>query len=165
MKVIFLDIDGVLNNVTDTEAGNGDPFALDHKNWNFFSKLALTEIVKKTGAKVVISSSWRKMAPDVSWWNEQFALGGIEAECIDITGSSRNGFRGREVRDWLKTNPVESYVILDDESDFYRDQPRVWVDMNHGLRPWHVEQVVNLLNNGNFTPLYCMEERNPPADG
>lgn len=165
MKIIFLDIDGVLNNITDDQEGNGDPFALDHQNWSSLSKAALNEIVKQTGAKVVISSSWRKMQPDIGWWNEQFAIGGIVADCISVTPGSENGFRGREIRQWLKDRDIETYVILDDESDFYSDQPRIHVDMFHGLLMHHVPQAISLLNGDKFAPIYCMEERNPPHDG
>lgn len=50
MKVIFLDIDGVLNTNSDREISN-DKLKL------------LSELVSKTGANVVLSSSWR------NWWN------------------------------------------------------------------------------------------------
>ena len=50
MKVIFLDIDGVLNTNSDKEISN-DKLKL------------LSELVSKTGADVVLSSSWR------NWWN------------------------------------------------------------------------------------------------
>ena len=50
MKVIFLDIDGVLNTNSDREISN-DKLKL------------LSELVSKTGADVVLSSSWR------NWWN------------------------------------------------------------------------------------------------
>ena len=46
MKVIFLDIDGVLNTNSDREISN-DKLKL------------LSELVSKTGADVVLSSSWR----------------------------------------------------------------------------------------------------------
>lgn len=50
MKVIFLDIDGVLNTNSDREISN-DKLKL------------LSELVSKTGAEIVLSSSWR------NWWN------------------------------------------------------------------------------------------------
>ena len=50
MKVIFLDIDGVLNTNSDREISD-DKLKL------------LSELVSKTGADVVLSSSWR------NWWN------------------------------------------------------------------------------------------------
>lgn len=50
MKVIFLDIDGVLNTNSNKEISN-DKLKL------------LSELVSKTGADVVLSSSWR------NWWN------------------------------------------------------------------------------------------------
>ena len=54
MKVIFLDIDGVLNCGTTTElTKTGDRF-VENK---FIERLK--KIVDETGAKVVLSSDWR----------------------------------------------------------------------------------------------------------
>ena len=50
MKIIFLDIDGVLNT-------NSDRNISDEK------LIFLSELVPKTGAEIVLSSSWR------NWWN------------------------------------------------------------------------------------------------
>lgn len=50
VKVIFLDIDGVLNT-------NSDRNISDEK------LIFLSELVSKTGAEIVLSSSWR------NWWN------------------------------------------------------------------------------------------------
>ena len=166
MKIIFLDIDGVLNNTSDSHSDTPftDVWSRDHTNWWPHSVNVLGDIVAATGAKIVISSSWRKLEPDIEWWNEQFRLAKIEVECIGITPSSRNGFRGREIKQYLSEHPkISSYVILDDESDFYPDQPRVHIAMDNGLLHTHKESIIQLLHGGSFTPIFCMEERNPPT--
>jgi hypothetical protein len=170
MKVVMLDVDGVLNNVHDMRENLESGRALDHKNWNAESCAALAEIVRKTDAKIVISSTWRKHVSLgqhlAEWWNEEFSAAKIPSVCIGITGGSRNGFRGREVNDWLINHPeITNYLVLDDDSDFYSNQPRICVDSELGLRDIHVETAVQLLNGGEFIPISCMEERNPPVDG
>ena len=72
-KVIFLDIDGVLNferwyqNVDGRNPGNlnGEEGDLDPECIN-----RIIKICNETGAKVVISSDWR-----ISWYGTQYRLG------------------------------------------------------------------------------------------
>lgn len=93
MKVIFLDIDGVLNceeayvngfckykeiNLTEGKKDHYQEFYSPSKLW-------LNRLIKETNAKIVISSSWRKSGlgfmKDV--WKEE----GMEGEIIDTTPS------------------------------------------------------------------------------
>ena len=53
MKVIFLDIDGVLN-CSKTHNPRKLPYVIDHKLLNRFERL-----LQRTKAKVVLSSTWR----------------------------------------------------------------------------------------------------------
>ena len=162
MKIIFLDIDGVLNNYSSMAEGTWVQ-ALDHTNWDRKSLDALQSIVDATQAWVVISSSWRKIKPSVVWWNEQFKAAGLNLNCIDITGGSSNGFRGREVAEWCDSVEPLDFVILDDDSDFYPEQPRVWVNGQFGLTQEHATRAIELLNGAEMTPIRCMEEINPPV--
>ena len=67
MKVIFLDIDGVLNSETHAKeisklrkAGKATDKDLDRWDYPYEgTMLPLQKIVKETGAKIVLSSSWR----------------------------------------------------------------------------------------------------------
>ncbi len=74
MKIIFLDIDGVLNHTPQW-------FDVNYFVWKWFrweweipyqieKKLAkrIEYIIKKTGAKVVISSTWRYTFTNTSQW-------------------------------------------------------------------------------------------------
>ena len=167
MKIIFCDVDGVLNNLRERHEkvdGSGDVFAVDYKNWNKHAVKRIDDLCYYTGAQVVISSSWRKLYPDYMWWNEQFKLAGAKhIWVVDVTGDSHNGFRGREINDYLlEEADIDRYVILDDESDFYPDQPRVYVDMYGGLLNHHFLEALMILE-GKMEPkqYYCMEERNP----
>ena len=104
MKVLFLDIDGVVNNKR-TEKKFRRLMAIDP------AMAALVQrIVQNTGCEIVLSSSWRL-----------FQLGRDEVESkvcklADITPFLRARTpRGYEIKAWLARHPeVEHYAILDD---------------------------------------------------
>lgn len=130
MRIIFLDIDGVLN------------------SWASFYKITtkklqlLNDLIEQTGAKIVISSSWRigsnnvKEFLDKNFSKSIFRLDTFKditnQECIsnifynntidliDTFGPSR----GDEIKRWLDnhSDDVESYVILDDDTDVLDEQ-------------------------------------------
>ena len=123
-KVIFLDIDGVLN-TDDHSADDWTPI-----NEQFVQNLAY--IVKKTDAEIILTSSWRyKLASDsrlVSCKmdeNVKLLLDMLDKYNLHISGITPlrfNGADGRpfEIRLWLSDKPdVKNYVILDDE-DFWK---------------------------------------------
>ena len=107
MKVIFLDIDGVLNTNSDREISN-DKLKL------------LSELVSKTGADVVLSSSWR------NWWNNpkinipgsfitnwknQFLDNNISITLITELECPKN----LSIEKFIIQYDVKRYVVLDDE--------------------------------------------------
>jgi hypothetical protein len=110
MKVLFLDIDGVLNNFHQRNFGETySPPACD----------ALNSIIKRTpGLKIVISSAWRRWG--TKYMRDVLKKNGIidaETIVIDCTGDE-HGPRGDQIQFWLDRNPgTTNMVILDDESD------------------------------------------------
>lgn len=151
MKVIFLDIDGVLNSVAyDRERtsaqGNIDETRLP----------LLRRLVEATGARIVLSTSWRRhwdRDPERRDWigrelSETFSLGGLEI--FDKTPEIDPRERPSEVRAWLLAHPeVESYVILDDffggweelSNHLVKTHPRV----GRGLEDAHVSAAIRIL--------------------
>ena len=142
-KVIFLDIDGVLNYQlmweekvqhlrhkelpADTPKGAHDICEKKVK--------LLNELIRSTDAKVVVSSSWRKNR-SVESLQEVLDYKGFKGEIIGKTPYLNFAFdesfpynysvpRGCEIKAWLETNKVKlntkmskvKYVILDDDSD------------------------------------------------
>ena len=108
MKVVFLDIDGVL---TSCRIGffNFDIYAINFLTW-FFDKV---------GFKIVISSTWRN-SHGKEFWETIFPN-----MIHDDWRTKRYGgeMRGFEVREWLKRHPeVTDYLIIDDDKDFFEDQ-------------------------------------------
>lgn len=108
MKVIFLDIDGVLNPFSHlSPEGNFSKIACKHLN-------ALLEGCPE--AKVVISSSWRHRGLDVV--KDVLKRNGIDCDrVIGMTDETNHDDRGHHIERWLKDHSVEKFVILDDDSD------------------------------------------------
>ena len=98
-KYIFLDIDGVLNSQDFVnELG---------KLWNGsqFDKKAidrLNQITENTGAKIVISSTWRILYSFEELTN-LLKKEGVKAEVIDVT-PCLNDSRQTEILYWLEAN-------------------------------------------------------------
>lgn len=128
IKIIFLDIDGVLNN-EESEYYPVDNGRFGRTTELFTPRLIdnLNLLLTKTGAKIVVSSTWRlgKTVEEL-----QLILNGmgVVGEVIDKTEDHNNGFtfRGNEIIKWVKDNKgllgcpyydFKSYVILDDDSD------------------------------------------------
>lgn len=118
MKVLFLDIDGVVNceNTFKMGARNTTPYPLDPE-----MAFMVGKIVLYTGCAVVLSSSWR---------HDERAIKAVEdniVPIIGITGNSRlvnyeDKPRGHEIQSWLDAHQVDKYAILDDDSDMLESQ-------------------------------------------
>lgn len=111
-KVIFLDIDGVMNHVR-TRAGPGGGLRAMLEP---ASVALLNRVVEDTGAAVVISSSWRLVLP-LGALREAFAAAGCVAEIVDVTPALDASRRELEIAAWLaaQAEPPARFVILDDE--------------------------------------------------
>lgn len=132
MKVLFLDIDGVLNSHRSCLALGGFPYGVEGYNRDQFDEVAVRlvrHIVKVAGASIVLSSSWRILHD-----YEDIARG-LELPIIDCTPRLA-GSRGSEIAAWLAQHPeVETYAIVDDDSDMLDGQVHRFVktNMDNGL--------------------------------
>ena len=141
MKVIFLDVDGVLNSAQD---GYSIRLRTD-------SHLKLLQrIVKKTGAKIVLSSSWRiGFTPASRNLLARFKEYGLEL--MDCTPELPASCRGDEIRQWLTDNvynyDIENFVILDDEANMaeFTDKNLVQTDTNIGLQKQDAVECIKML--------------------
>lgn len=117
MKVLFLDIDGVLNSAKTCCAFGGYPSTMDHIG--AFDQAAirlLQRLCDSAGVKVVLSSTWRL---DKEW---QTYGPGLGLPIVDRTPSF-HAPRGRQIQKWLDDHPeVEQYAIVDDDSDMLAEQ-------------------------------------------
>ena len=124
MKVIFLDVDGVLNSVDTSEVFQGF-VGIDDK---LVSKLR--KIVRATGAQIVLSSSWKhdwepldkdkqnKYGDYLDQKHKKYLL-----SAVDKTSEANSECRGEGIIEWVGTHEVDSFIILDDEwFDFKMDE-------------------------------------------
>lgn len=155
MKILFLDIDGVLNSREYDR----------RRNWSEQSNIdktrlpLLKRIIKSTGAKIVLISSWR------SHWNSDGALcdgagrymNDLFAEyglsVYDKTPDLDRGARRKdEVVAWLSahTGEVENFAILDDCAFGWEELSGSYIHTNPhfgmGLEEEQAAEAIKLLN-------------------
>ena len=110
MKIIFLDIDGVLNAGCEDE-----PFILPE------CAQRLNCIIQETGATVVLSSAWRNLIHSGEMTTKGFQrllqTHMIRCHVLGATPEVRGVLgRGKQISVWLAENgPVECYVVIDDD--------------------------------------------------
>lgn len=162
MKVIFLDIDGVLNVYPQGRDRFGSIF-----HQHFVDNLK--KIIDETGAKIVVSSTWRFAGLKImqEMWDERSLPGeviGITRDCNQLVGEGKFEFfdhveRGHEIQEWLEDHPeIERYVILDDDNDMLENQRGNFVrtanninhpdcvDIGYGLTAICAERAIRILN-------------------
>lgn len=156
MKIIFLDIDGVMNDfeiikksVRGVKTNSNNPpliYLTSSIGDAFISRL--NKLVKSTGADVVVSSTWRKWYT-LERMQQAFKIMGFEGTIVGVTPilETRRGF---EIEDWIKSNEnsfkVEKFVILDDDNDMEHLMDRlVLTSMFSGLTDEHVVRAIEML--------------------
>jgi HAD domain in Swiss Army Knife RNA repair proteins len=147
-KVIFLDIDGVLNVIPQ---GRDQFGAIFHPH--FVDNLRC--IIEQTDAKIVISSTWRHSGLKVM--QLMWEMRDLPGEVIDIT-PSLNTNRGEEIEYWLQENWTDRYCIIDDDDDMLPEQMPFFVktsdnfdhedkiDIGYGLTRKCSERAIEILN-------------------
>lgn len=161
MKVIFLDIDGVLNTevyicsvfqCVELMGGNAHKDMRGHMDgfghqFDPLAVRALKLIIDKTDAKIVISSTWRgaRLSVMQDLWKKR----NLPGDVIDVTPFLHKEVRGEEISAWLKSrNDVDGYLIIDDDSDMLdRQKPHfLRTDFQYGLMINQYENAVEILN-------------------
>lgn len=171
MHVIFLDIDGVLNSEAflrkrdeqHRQCSRAPDACTCYHLENQIDQEALARLnrlVAELAAKIVISSSWRKLLdpPEL-----QRVLKG-HGLCGEIIGETPDGpndpelramlgytdriERGHEIDAWLRAHPeVTRFVILDDCSDMAMHKNRlVQTDAESGLQDQDVELALRVMS-------------------
>lgn len=166
-KILFLDIDGVLN--------SGDNMVSLHTNRQigliddvrdefgyFFDDRCVRHlrwVEHETKCKFVISSTWRKDGLEVmqNLWTKR----NLPGEVIDITPTrvsqyvinmygiiNDEGDRGFEIQEWLEENNWDKYCIADDDGDMLNHQMGQFVKVNNkvGLDYFSAMKIINVLN-------------------
>lgn len=159
MKIIFLDMDGVMNGYPFLDSIPDRPLSGFHEKENrtWWEEMInpkcverLQTIVEATEAKVVLSTSWRMFwEPDEM--QEMLEDKGFAGEIIGKT--PRRGFsggrRGQEIQQWLDDTDldIEAYVALDDCAFMYPVTDR-WVQTSedrNGITDEEAQQAIDML--------------------
>lgn len=152
MRVIFLDVDGVLNcRHTRTRTSDGWCFVDD------YLVRRLRELVVRSGARLVLSSTWRE-----GWHQEDESLNDVSftelrdkfrefgIEIFDRTGEMRQ-CRWQSIQEYMarpREDPIEHYVIIDDWDDMGEySNHLVWTNPSTGLTDEDVEEALRILEN------------------
>lgn len=148
-KILFLDIDGVVNSMETTNFK--DLYPLDP-----YMAFLVGRIQLETACDVVLSSAWRHHPESLKHVSERVV------KLLDKTPSLNHKYdppvfargrtwdyalRGDEVNAWLAEHPeVTRHAILDDSSDFYDDQPLFQTTFQTGLNDEIANKVIEYLN-------------------
>lgn len=160
MKVIFLDVDGVLSHRGTFSNFDRNCLAL------------LADIVEQTDAKIVISSSWREDENNLNFlmarlgdfnlhekvvgktpilWELSEMVWNDDTGPMDVVGWI--GQRGHEIEKFIKSDliDIEKFVILDDDplAKQREDWPHgKWIQtfMDEGLNTENARQAIDFLN-------------------
>ena len=169
-KVIFLDIDGVLNsNRTLYEDISLEDDLISN----------LKELVDKTGAKIILSSSWRLSTEAIATLMDKLdkfglVISGMTYDGVDLDWLEKYEFditekyldtkfdfdenkqikithdRGAEIFKWLHDHDDCAYVILDDEIEdikpYFSESVIVKTSYKTGLTKEDIKKAIQILN-------------------
>jgi hypothetical protein len=163
-KVIFLDIDGVLN-TQDWHSRKTNDNPRDEFGWAFDPVAVenLGHIVKETGASIVISSSWKFLG--MAKLKQMWKIRKLPGILLDITPNTVSDemllnanleemelgvCRGNEIKEWLSRHKeeVSNYVIIDDYDDLLLEQEdhTVLTDSLIGITEFDAMKAIRILN-------------------
>ena len=155
MKVIFLDIDGVLNSRKYINSLGDGLFDNPTYQMDPVAVARLNVITNATKAKIVVSSSWRlpflmhpTPLPALQACMQSY---GITGDIIGMTCERANAVRnrrGKEIQIWINDhyNDIEKFVIIDDDTDMGRIRThQVVTKFEDGLLDFHVDRIIEIL--------------------
>lgn len=155
MKVLFLDVDGVLNSKLWCEYNDE---LIDS------GKVSLLKtIIDNTNAKIVLSSTWRELDCDIKECKEmyQYLVDSLAEKGLQIYDKTylKGCNRPKEIKDWLSKNNASNFVSLDDDFNLknYEEygignhlvSTSFW-GKNGGLQDSHVKEAIRILNNSSI---------------
>ena len=146
MKILMTGVDGVLNSAewfASAQPQQKDGWGLCSVDPKALQRIKY--VCKATGAKIVLSSTWRLAPQMVEYLTEVAKL-----EIYDMTPRIDSNNRAEEIMTWLKANPyVYNFAIIDDDEDA-GDHPElkprfVRTSWQRGMEIEHEEALLKLL--------------------
>lgn len=146
-KAIFLDVDGVLNSTRFAKRMFSEEGVRIYAE-NILDKnavLCLKQIVVRSGADIIVSSTWRLSVSHFIALQDQLSRVGLTAH--DITPRDPYRTRGYEIQTWLDNNPsYKKFVIIDDENDVNElSDHLLQTDGYEGLTARDIDRAVDIL--------------------
>lgn len=149
MKIIFCDFDGVINSRQFFYKQKSSGILLIQHESEMFDLAALerlNKILVETGARIVVSSTWRSKG--VEKLKDLFVFCGfplISERIVDVTEISSKS-RGQQIQNWLKNKEINSYCILEDDPDSdMLEENLVQTKYETGLLDDHVARAIKIL--------------------
>jgi len=116
MRVLFLDIDGVINSARTAVAFGGYPFKPDDPRFDQVALALIRKLCQAGEVSICLSSSWR-LGEDVHKLANAFDLP-IFAKTPSLAAK-----RGHEIQHWLDAHSeVQEWAIVDDDGDMLESQ-------------------------------------------
>lgn len=145
LKLVFLDIDGVMNSCFSEVSDKHESLAFDSQ-----AVENLKHILNETDAKIIVSSTWRIGETVESLRGNIFSHYGLDEYVIGTTPVYNDTPRGVEIADFLAIVhklAIEGIVILDDDSDM-EDLKKYHVKINrkYGLTKQDAEKAIEIIN-------------------
>lgn len=161
LKIIFLDVDGVLNNASTWKRRRpeGTYNHIHQTEPELIDRLA--QIVDRTKAKIVLSSTWRMDIQAISDLQEYF----VKTHSMSILDKTPwlPETRGGQIDKWYKKydDIISRYIIIDDDSDMLPEQLPYFIKTENrvGLLDQHVEKAVSILTGPELPQLAVAKER------
>jgi hypothetical protein len=149
MKILFLDIDGVLNSAKYLN-NLPSPIVRPDMLLDPVAISRLNQITDATGAHIVVSSDWRLgYVHQVAELRGCLSRYGITGKVLHMTPVN-DDTRGQQIQQWLDTTPrqIDAYVILDDKDtdDMTSMKNFIQTTFKDGLQDVHVQQAIAILN-------------------
>lgn len=139
--VLFLDVDGVLCTPLSYWVNRLLRIPLERQRFDPVTLFWLRRLVRRTGAVLVLCSSWRDaLYIDDDWCraiiqNLYGRLARNRTPFCDAAPILQHSDKSGEIAAWLAQHPCERYAVLDDE-DLFAQDPQVrahWVPIaDHG---------------------------------
>lgn len=145
MRILFLDIDGVLNDPEFLLASLND--GTWEENVDRRRVARVNRIVDETGARIVVCSDWRHLLP-LRRLQEVLADRGLKSRIFGRTPAIRDADRGLECAAWIGCfkQQVTSFAVVDDRWDFRPIRHRhVRTSAQLGLTQSDAERAIRLL--------------------
>lgn len=140
MRIIFLDIDGVLNN--DNYIYHYGNNYIDNNLLNLF-----VAILKSTKSELVLSCGWKLNEFKLKTFIDK--LSKFEINILDIINSNKDGWINtqEEIEKWLKNHPqVSRYCVVSSDSDIEQDLKNFKTDPALGLTEDLCIDIIDYMN-------------------